>query len=303
MEIKANGRPLAPGLLFIDPTNFTPVNATKDMAPLIMTEAGQLVWNGPTLDATNFRVAEYKGKSILTFWSGLSTAGANVGHGYGNVTSLDATYTPILTVCPKLGLVTPNNINYPCEADFHESYVTDRNTLLVTAYNATPADLREVGGPEAGWIFDSLFFEIEPQSGAILFRWSSLEHVPVSATKLPLAQAGKNQSVPFDYFHINSVVNIGEDFLVNSRHAWTTYLVSSKGDIIWTLEGMTGGDFGPLPSDGCFVRISHPKPTSNSHKLINTHETEMATLCPPSYHNQHQHHPQLVQQLQRLRHR
>lgn len=268
LQVTANGEHLAPGLLFFAPTDFTPVNATQDQAPLIMTDTGQLVWNGPNLDATNFRVTSYEGKVILTFWSGLSTAGANVGHGYGNVTFLDSSYTEILTVCPKLGLVTPDNKNYPCEIDFHESYVTDRDTILVTAYNVTATDLSPIGGPENGWVFDCLFFEINPKDGSILFRWSALDHIPVSVSKLPLRNAGKNQSQPFDYFHINSVVNIGHNYLVNSRHAWTTYLVSATGDIVWTIQGDTGGDFGPLPPNGHFAWQHHARPHNVTNSSI-----------------------------------
>lgn len=268
LQITANGKHLAPGLLFLTPTDFTAVNATQDQAPLIMTDAGQLVWNGPNRDATNLRVASYKGKSILTFWSGLSTAGANVGHGYGNVTFLDSSYTQILTVCPKLGLVTPDNTTYPCEIDFHESYVTDRDTLLVTAYNATPTDLSSIGGPRNGWIFDCLFIEINPTDGSILFRWSALDHVPVGVSKFPLRNTGRSQSQPFDYFHINSVVNIGDNYLLNSRHAWTTYLVSATGDIIWTIQGDTGGDFGPLPPNGHFAWQHYARPHNVTNSSI-----------------------------------
>lgn len=254
LQITRNGLPLAPGLLFLSPENVTPLGGAKDVAPLIMTDDGQLVWNGPNLNATNFRATTYQGAPILTFWSGISTAGANVGHGYGNVTFLDTSYHTILTVCPKLGLVTPDNVEYQCEADLHESFVTDRGTLLVTAYNVTQADLSSLGGPTDGWIFDCLFFELNPTDGDILFRWSAIEHVPVGESKFPLGSTGRNQSAPFDYFHINSVVNIGNDsYLVNSRHLWTTYLVSTTGDLIWTLQGDTGGDFGTLPEEGKFV--------------------------------------------------
>ena len=254
LEIVTNGQPLAPGLLFITPSDVTSVEATKDTAPMILTETGQLVWHGPTLDADNLRVASYEGNPILTYWSGSSPPGANIGHGYGNVTFLDSTYNEILNVCPKFGLRTTNNATYPCQADFHESYVTDRNTLLVTAYNVTETDLSSLGGPSNGWVFDCLFFELDPKNGDILFRWSALEHVSVTETKLNLAgRGGFNQSLPFDWFHINSVVNIGDQFLVNSRHLWATYLVSAKGDIEWTIQGDTGGDFGALPPNGHFV--------------------------------------------------
>ena len=80
LQITSNGEALAPGLLFFDPTDFTPINATQDVAPLIMTDAGQLVWNGPTVSATNFHVATYQGEPVLTFWSGFNSAGANIGH-------------------------------------------------------------------------------------------------------------------------------------------------------------------------------------------------------------------------------
>ena len=247
-QIATNGQALAPGVLFI-----TPSELTSDVAPLIVTDTGQLVFNGRTANATNFRHAVYKGKDILTYWSGLSSAGRNTGHGYGNVTFLDTSYNEILTVCPKLGLVTTDNTEYPCEADLHESFTTDRDTIIVSAYNATQTDLTSVGGPKDGWIFDCLFFEIEPETEKILFKWSAIEHVPVTASQQPLAGTGVNKTVPWDYFHINSIVSIGNEYLVNSRHTWTTFLLTSQGDIIWRIQGNTGGDFGPLPENGHFV--------------------------------------------------
>lgn len=252
-EITRNGKPLAPGYVFITPENFSPVPAAKDLSPLIVTDAGQLVWNAPIVNATNFRVASLNGKDVLTYWTGVSSQGANVGHRYGNITILDSSYRPITVVCPKLGIVAPENRKYQCEADLHESFITDRGTLIVSAYNATTADLSPIGGPKNGFVFDCLFFELD-LSGKILFKWSALEHVPVSETKLPLGRAGRNQSVPFDYFHVNSIFNVGAGYyLLNSRHCWTTYLVDVQGKIVWTLQGDDGGDFGPLPTNGKFV--------------------------------------------------
>lgn len=252
LDINSNGEALAEGLLLFTPSNFRPINSVKESAPLIMTDQGQLVWNGPIGNVTNLRATVYEGSPVLTYWAGLSTEGGNVGHGYGNVIFLDTSYREILTVCPKFGLVIPEGKQYPCEADFHESFVTDRNTLLVSAYNATPADLSVIGGPRQGWIFDCIVFEIDPKSQEILFRWSAFEHVPISQTKYPLQGTG-NKTVPFDYFHVNSIVYVGESFLVNSRHTWSTYLISAKGEIQWTLQGDTGGDFGSLPDEGRFV--------------------------------------------------
>lgn len=253
LDIRHSGDPLAEGLLFMTPSSFRSVNSVKEAAPLIMTDRGQLVWNGPISNATNFRATTYKGSPILTFWSGVSTEGGNIGHGYGNITFLDDSYRNILTVCPQLGLSIPGGNKFPCEADFHESFVTDRNTLLISAYNATPADLSVISGPKDGWIFDCLVYEVDPETQAILFQWSAIEHVPISQTKYPLGGSG-NKTVPFDYFHINSITTVGDSYLVNARHTWSTYLVSAEGDIQWTLQGETGGDFGPLPDEGRFVR-------------------------------------------------
>lgn len=85
-EVTTNGQPLAPGLLFITPSDASSQRASKENAVLIMTDAGQLVWNGPTVVADNFRIATFEGQQILTYWTGGTTSAANIGHGYGNVT-------------------------------------------------------------------------------------------------------------------------------------------------------------------------------------------------------------------------
>ena len=256
LDITRNGQPLAPGLLIFSPWQIPGDDAAKESAPLIMTDDGQLVWNGENNITFNLRVATYQNASILTFWTGLINPDPFFGFGYGNVTFLDTSYNKILTVCPQLGLVTPDGVKHQCEADLHESFVTDRGTLLVTAYNITQADLSSIGGPTNGWIGNSLFYELDPKDGKILFQWSAIDHVPINETKNPLAGRGLNQSAPFDYFHINSVVNIGTDgYLIGSRHFWTTYLLNATGDIEWVLQGDTGGDFGALPENGKFVSL------------------------------------------------
>ncbi|KAI9710253.1 MAG: hypothetical protein M1820_002746 [Bogoriella megaspora] len=271
MEIKTNGGSLAPGYIVTTQANFrSNVTGAKEAAPLIMTDKGELVWNGPIVNSTNLRVQNYKGEPVLTYWSGLSTAGGNVGHGYGNVTVLDTSYNVIGTVCPDLQVTIPGNETFDCKLDLHESFMTDRDTILVSAYNATPYDLTSVGGPKDGWTFDSLFFEIDPISNEILFRWSSQEHVPITHTHQPRNGVGANSSFPYDWFHINAVVNIGDHYLINARHTWETYLVDSKGNLVWTINGETGGDFGPLPDDAHFrwQHFARPHNVTNSSIAI-----------------------------------
>lgn len=188
----------------------------------------------------------------------MSSAGANIGHGYGNVTLLDTSYKVKNVLCPHFGLNTAGGGNFSCEADLHESYITDRNTILVTAYNATTADLSAVNGSANGWIFDCQFYELDI-NGKVLFKWSSQQHVPVTESRLPIGTSGTTIN-PYDYFHINSVVNIGDYYLVNSRHCWTVFLIDKLGNIVWRFAGDTGGDFGPLPSNGTFRWQHHTRP-------------------------------------------
>ncbi|KAK4554058.1 hypothetical protein LTR86_008899 [Recurvomyces mirabilis] len=243
-EINATGKPLAPGLLF------QPAQIYRD--------DGQLVWFGTPATANNFKWQIFNDEPTLTFWSGVSSNGVNTGHGYGNITFLDTGYNVKTVLAPHFNLTIPGNQTFESQADLHESYLTDRNTILVTAYNATQTDLTAVNGTADGWVFDCLFFEIDPNTGEILFRWSALEHVPVTASHQPLTTTGTADK-PYDYFHINSVANVGAHFLVNSRHTWTIYYLDSTGKIDWRFAGDTGGDFGPLPAGGSFRWQHHPR--------------------------------------------
>jgi hypothetical protein len=41
---------------------------------------------------------------------------------------------------------------------------------LITAYNTTGADLTSIGGPDKGYVWDSLIFEIDIKTQKILVR-------------------------------------------------------------------------------------------------------------------------------------
>lgn len=244
------------GLIFFDTAYGTSLAAAKDQAPMIMTDNGDLVWEGPKEQVTNFRVQEYYGEPVLTYFSGTGTPGASavVGHGYGQVFVLDSNYNVITTVCPQLeGFTVESGVPPACDADVHESYITTRNTMLVSAYNTTPADLSSVGGPTDGWVLNPLAVEVNITTGDVLWMWSPLDHVPLSESHWPLTTTGTNQSTPWDFFHLNSIQQIGDNYLINSRHYWTTWLVNPQGEIIWQINGEDGGDFGSLPEGGHFV--------------------------------------------------
>lgn len=133
----------------------------------------------------------------------------------------------------------------------HESYLTDEGTVIASAYNVTRADLTAVVGPPDGWIFDSVFFEIDVVTQEVLFRWRSLDHLPkIPITRLhhPLildeVHFATTEVLPWDYFHINSVQPLSDRYLVNPRHLYMMFEVSkTSGNGEWTLSGLDSGDF------------------------------------------------------------
>ena len=60
-----------PAYLFITPTDGFSSPPFGYGNPTILTDKGQLVWNGPNINATNFRTATYRGKPVLTYWNGI----------------------------------------------------------------------------------------------------------------------------------------------------------------------------------------------------------------------------------------
>ena len=252
LQINTTGEPLSPGLIFFTPNG----NSVKEGAPYIMTDGSDLVWAGPpTSDASNLRAQTLFGEPVLSYWQSTQTGPVNplLGYGYGEVIILDASYTQIYNVCLQLNITSTSS---PCDADLHESLITPYNTLLVTAYNVTTADLTSVGGPENGFVIDSLAVEIDIATGEIVFIWSPLEHVPINATHWPLQGAGSVESNPFDWFHMNSIQLVDGYYLISSRNTWTIYLVDRLGDIIWQINGEDGGDFGSLPAGASFVSLT-----------------------------------------------
>lgn len=229
-NITKSGQPLAPGFLFITTTG------PPYPASIIITDDGELVWSSETGAFFDLNVQTLDSKPVLTYWNGTGSPDPDLaGHGYGAVQILDSTYTELYNICPDLDLVTPGNTTIACQADLHEAYVTDRGSLLVTAYNITQTDLTSVGGPSDGYIFDSLFFEIDIKTRKILFSWSAIKSVPVSDSQAALAGAGTFAD-PYDFFHINSIQSLSDGYLINGRNVWTSYKLNREGDIEWRFE-------------------------------------------------------------------
>ncbi|THW39673.1 hypothetical protein D6D21_07199 [Aureobasidium pullulans] len=136
------------------------------------------------------------------------------------------------------------------ENDFHEYAITADDTALLTSYDTIVTDLSSLGVQSQGWVYDSLFREIDIETGDIIFEWRASDHFAINDTFYPIGSAGRSPEAPFDFFHINSV-DKDEDgnFIVSSRFLHSIVCVSANtGEILWILGGRNN-DFEDL-SDG-----------------------------------------------------
>jgi hypothetical protein len=261
---KADNATLSSGYIFLTIGNTSDVGLI-DAAPVIMSDSGELIWNGPvsvSTDITNLLVQTLDDQPVLTYWSG---AGSNIGRGYGSVKILDTGYNELYTVCPDLVLTTETGTTSGCALDLHESQITAQGTILCTAVNVTQADLTSVGGAVDGWIYDTMFLELDPKTSEILFMWSPhMAGIPLNSSKIPLTVLGTTQgsrALPYEWFHMNSVMKTSDlGYIVNARHTWSVYGLSAQGEVEWTFEGSGGGDFAPLPAGAEFVSSTRQTP-------------------------------------------
>ncbi|KAI0882630.1 ASST-domain-containing protein [Annulohypoxylon maeteangense] len=243
--------PTSPGYLFFVQNG----NYAHNYSLFIMSDDNELVWqSAPLGDYAAFKAQTFEGKPVLTFFNGISLP-EPYGWGHGIIQILDESYTSIYNV--SLTAAEENFVTIPeldptqlvSYLDLHESKITADDTILVTVYNVTQYDLSSVGGPVDGWVSDSIFYELDIKTNEILFKWSALSHVdqiPISDVLefYPLADYGKNQSLPYGYFHINSVEKFTDgSYLISSRYYSSVFKIAKDGSVEWTLQGKSGGDF------------------------------------------------------------
>ena len=211
VEVLTAARGTAPGYIFL-----APKKNVAQAGPLIVDDRGDVVWFRPlnTRGVTDFRVQRYRGQPVLTWWRGRPARGK----GDGNYAIVDSSYRPVARVRPGNGLV----------GDIHEFLITSRDTALLTIFHR----VRQRGK----LIFEGALQELEIATGRVVFEWHSIDHVALSES---YERAPKKTSLPFDYFHVNS---IGEDadgsFLVSARNTHAVYKLDRRtGRIVWRLGG------------------------------------------------------------------
>jgi len=222
VSVTASSPAVAPGDEFL-----APYSGPGEAGPMILDPGGGLVWFKALpryTSATNFRVQEYAGKPVLTWWQGDISV-----HGFGRGEDViaDSSYTDIAHVRAGNGE----------QADLHDLQLTPSGTALITAYHPILCNLSSVGGPAYSGLTDGVLQEIDVKTGLVMYEWTSLDHVGLDESYTP----GKISSTrsPFDYFHINSI-NLDPDgsLLISARNTWAVYELNGRsGQILWRLGG------------------------------------------------------------------
>ena len=161
-----------------------------------------------------------------------------LGYGRGHGVIMDKNYRIVRSVEPA-GSAVP--------MDEHEFLLSpDGKTALLATYHPRAFDLSHWGIDNGfGWIQDSVFQEVDVETGALLFEWKALDHVDpgesyVGPMESEVAGDGRTMESPWDYFHINSIdKNADGDYLISARHVSCIYKISGKdGHVMWRLNGM-----------------------------------------------------------------
>ena len=223
VEIAEESQGAAPGYVFL-----APKREVAQAGPLILDDEGEVVWFRPldTEGVTDFRVQRYDGRPVLTWWRGQSERGIGDGH----FVIIDDAYREIATVSAGNGL----------SGDIHEFLITERDTALILVYNRVPRDLRPLGGPEEGAIWDNIVQELDIATGRVLFEWHSLGHVAPAESYAPVPDGAKGaEADAYDYFHVNSIeVDDDGGLIVSARNTHAVYkLDRDTGEVLWRLGG------------------------------------------------------------------
>ena len=203
-----------------------PKRGPTQEGPMILDRDGEVVWFHPVAgdqQAFDFRVQQYEGRDVLTWWQGAVA----LYRGFGTGRMLDSSYREIARVEMANGY----------EMDAHEFELTDRGTALVMAYVPVRWDtVRASAGGEDGIVEDCVIQEIDVETGALLFEWHALGSIRLGESYRP---APTKEGQFHDPYHFNSIqLTPDGDYLVSARHTSALYKIDgATGAIVWRLGG------------------------------------------------------------------
>jgi hypothetical protein len=218
------------GLVFFAPFGLS----VQQSRPLILDSRGELVWAGDSFDAvTNFNAQVYRNEIYLTFWAGNKHGGEGSGAAY----MLDSSYKLFKKI---------NAVGQGLRTDIHEFSISNDGQALISTINETTVDMKPRGAlyPKHGWIEDSVFQAIDIDTGRLAFQWRSSDHFGPEDSLFWNPIGGFIRSIPYDFFHLNSVQKDRKgNYLISSRHLQRLLYVDGRnGSIIWTLGGRDGAN-------------------------------------------------------------
>lgn len=208
--------------LFLAPRGNTP-----DPTLVILDPRGSPVWAStqPYGQVYNLQAQTYKGERFLTFWGGNDAIG---GHGIGEYYMFDQGYNERYRIQAANGL----------GADLHAFTITKNDTALITIYQAIATDVSSASQwRTSGWIWDSVFQELDIETGEALFQWRASDHIPITNSYTDMNDAVEND--PWDVYHINSVEkdDLG-NYLISVRFLRAIlYIDGRTGEVLWQLGG------------------------------------------------------------------
>lgn len=218
---------------------------------------GHMIW-GPDHkygQVYNFQVQYYKGEPYLFFWAGDDSVG---GHGEGKYYMLDQHYEEHRKISAGDGI----------RGDLHAFFITEEQTAVYTGYQVVQADLSSMGKDKDSWIWESLFQELDIDTGEVLFEWRASEHFPfIDSFVNPNAATHGN---PWDFFHINMVDKDKQgNYLVSTRYGrCVLYIDKNTGDILWQLGGKSNSFKDLSNGDATTFLGQHDARWSDGHDAI-----------------------------------
>lgn len=120
--------------------------------------------------------------------------------------------------------------------NMHEFNILDGGkSALACLYRPEYMDLGDLGRlDEQGWVMTGGFVELDVATGAVLYEWSSVGHIPIHESVTVNSWDSPSGQPGWDYVHVNAVdKNEAGDYILSARFTnnlphfrrrWTHYL-------------------------------------------------------------------------------
>jgi Arylsulfotransferase (ASST) len=196
----------------------TPQYGPLQNGPMILDSSGNLIWFQPLPAnelAADFRVQQYEGQPVLTWFQGYTNNGSGDGEGVIYNTS----YQQIATVQAANGVRG---------MDLHEFLLTPQGDAWIVGISPVVYP-----GEKTRPLMDAVVQEIDIKTGLVLFEWHALDHIPISESYFKTNAPG----LVYDPYHLNSIsLDTDGNLILSMRNTWGVYKVNVQtGAVMWTL--------------------------------------------------------------------